>query len=140
MDGFLELATSLLLGAGAFFYLVSAIGLVRMPDVFTRMHAASVSDTLGAGLLIAGMLLAAGFTLVSAKLAIIFLTIVFTSPVATHALAQAAMHAGVKPMLKSRQVRGLGKGRALLEPKSKSTAKTTAGRRAKPKKRRGTRP
>jgi multicomponent Na+:H+ antiporter subunit G len=70
-----------------------------MPDVFTRMHAASVSDTLGAGLMIAGMMVEAGFSLVSARLLFLLLFLWFTGPVATHALARAALTAGLKPVL-----------------------------------------
>lgn len=86
-----------LIAVGAFFYLVGAIGIYRMPDVFTRMHAASVSETLGVGLLLVGMMFLAGLTLVTVKLAIILGVIFFTSPMATHALAQAALHEGIKP-------------------------------------------
>jgi multicomponent Na+:H+ antiporter subunit G len=84
---------------GSFFTIVGMVGLLRMPELFTRMHAASVTDTLGAGLLIIGMMLQAGLTLVSAKLLFILLLLVFTGPVVTHALAQAAMQAGVLPEL-----------------------------------------
>lgn len=91
---------------GAFFYVVGAFGLVRMPDLFTRLHAASVLDTAGAGLLILGMILTAGFSLVSVKLLIILGVVVFTTPVATHALAQAALHDGVEPVLASKKVLG----------------------------------
>jgi multicomponent Na+:H+ antiporter subunit G len=86
--------------AGSFFILVGTVGMLRMPDVFTRMHAASVIDTLGAGCLIAGMMLQAGPTLISLKLLFIFILFFVTSPVATHALAQAALHAGERPELK----------------------------------------
>lgn len=86
--------------AGSFFVLTGALGLVRMPELFARMHAASVIDTLGAGLLIVGMMLQAGLTLVSAKLLFILALIVFTGPVITHALAQAAIVAGVEPRLR----------------------------------------
>lgn len=85
--------------AGGFFYLVGAIGLMRMPDVFTRMHATSVSETLGVGLLILGMLIQAGPTLVAVKLIVILLVLLVTAPVATHALARAALHDGEKPLL-----------------------------------------
>lgn len=88
-----------LLLSGAFFYLVGTFGMLRMPDLFTRMHASSVSDTFGAGLLLVGMMFQAGFTLVLLKLVVILLLLVFTGPVATHALARAALHAGVKPQL-----------------------------------------
>lgn len=94
----------LLLAAGAFFYVVGGVGLVRMPDVFTRMHAAGISDTVGAGLMLVGMMLAAGVSLVTVKLMIILAVILFTSPVATHALAQAAMHDDVEPILATKTV------------------------------------
>jgi multicomponent Na+:H+ antiporter subunit G len=70
-----------------------------MPDFYTRMHAASVIETLGAGLVIAGLMLEAGFTLAAAKLAILGLLIFFASPTATHALAKAAHETGVRPVL-----------------------------------------
>ncbi len=92
------LSWAALLGGG-FFYLVGAIGLIRMPDIFTRMHAVSVSETLGVGLLVLGMLLQAGFTLVAVKLIIILLVMWTTGAVATHALARAALHDGEKPLL-----------------------------------------
>lgn len=87
-----------LLGGGAF-CIVGGIGLLRMPDFYTRMHAASVTDTLGMGLMMLGMALQAGLTLVSAKLIIIVLLLLLTGPVATHALARAALHRGLKPLL-----------------------------------------
>jgi multicomponent Na+:H+ antiporter subunit G len=87
------------LAAGGFFCVVGAVGLLRMPDCYTRMHAASVIETLGAGLIIAGLMLQTGFTLVAAKLLVMALLIFFASPTATHALARAAMARGVKPLL-----------------------------------------
>ncbi len=119
-----------LLGAGAAFYLIGAIGLVRMPDLFTRMHAGGISDTAGAGLLIAGMMATAGLSLVTAKLAIILAIILFTSPIATHALAQAALHAGLKPALKSRRVLGPATGPHPFEEKAAKAAAPMGGRGA----------
>ncbi len=84
---------------GGFFYVVGAIGLNRMPDIFTRMHAVSVSETLGVGLMTLGMLLQAGFTLVAVKLILIMVVLMWTGAVATHALARAALHDGEKPLL-----------------------------------------
>jgi multicomponent Na+:H+ antiporter subunit G len=75
---------------GAFFMMVGCLGLVRMPDRYTRMHAASVTDTLGAGLVLFGLLLEAGLTLVAAKIVMLGLLIFFASPTATHALVRAA--------------------------------------------------
>lgn len=88
-----------LLTAGGLFCLIGALGLLRMPDFYTRMHAASVIDTLGAALLLAGMALQAGFGLVTFKLVAIGLLLFFSSPAATHALAQAALSRGVAPVL-----------------------------------------
>lgn len=85
--------------AGGVFCVIGAVGLLRMPDFYTRMHAASVIETLGLGLLLAGMVLQAGFTLVTAKLVMIGLLILFASPTATHALAKAALARGLKPLL-----------------------------------------
>jgi multicomponent Na+:H+ antiporter subunit G len=84
---------------GCFFTIVGMLGLVRMPEVFTRMHAVSVTDTLGVGLLILGMALQAGFSLVTLKLLFLLALFFFAGPVVTHALAQACLHEGVKPAL-----------------------------------------
>ena len=88
----------LILGGGAF-VVIGAIGVLRMPDFFTRQHAAGVTDTLGAGLLLLGLMLQGGLTLVTAKLALIGVFLFITSPTASHALAQAALSSGLKPLL-----------------------------------------
>lgn len=93
----LDVASWALILAGSAFIIVGALGILRFPDVYTRMHAASVIDTLGAGFLFAGLMLQAGFTQVTLKLLFILLLFFFTGPVITHALAQAALHAGLKP-------------------------------------------
>lgn len=95
----LELVSWALILAGSFFAVVGALGLVRMPDVFTRMHAASVIDTLGVGFLLLGMCLQAGFSLVTLKLLFLLTLFLFTIPVVTHALAQACLHEKVEPIL-----------------------------------------
>jgi len=92
------LSWAALLGGG-FFYVVGAIGLNRMPDIFTRMHAVSVGETLGVGLLIGGMALQSGLSLVTVKLFIILVVLMWTGAVATHALSRAALHDGEKPLL-----------------------------------------
>ena len=89
----------LLILAGSAFVVIGALGLVRMPDLYTRMHAASVTDTLGAGLLLGGLMLQAGFSLVTLKLLFLLALFFFTGPVVTHALAQAALHEGIDPLL-----------------------------------------
>ncbi len=94
-----DILSWIFLVAGGAFCVIGMIGLIRMPDLFARLHGASVTDTLGAGFIITGLVLQAGLTLVSAKLIIIMGLILLTSPVATHALAQAALHAGIRPKL-----------------------------------------
>jgi len=89
--------------AGGAFSIVGAVGMLRMPDFYTRMHAASVVDTLGAGFILFGLLLQAGFTLVAVKLLMIGVLLLFTSPTAGHALARAAYERGLEPLLAERE-------------------------------------
>jgi multicomponent Na+:H+ antiporter subunit G len=93
-----ELLSWFCLLSGGAFAVIGAIGFIRMPSLFTRMHAASVTDTLGAGLILLGLALQAGLTLVTLKLAVLGLLIFFSSPVASHALARAALARGVDPL------------------------------------------
>ena len=99
MESVVHILSWLLIVGGSVFVVVGAVGLVRMPDIYTRMHAVGVSDTLGAGLLIAGMMLQAGFGLVSLKLLFLLAIFFFSSPVTAHALAQAALHERIEPIL-----------------------------------------
>jgi multicomponent Na+:H+ antiporter subunit G len=94
-----DVASWILLVSGGAFCVIGALGLVRMPDFYTRVHAASVCDTMGAGLVLAGLLLQAGPTLVAVKLIIIGLLLFFTNPTAAHALAKAAHTRGVTALL-----------------------------------------
>lgn len=84
---------------GGLFCIVGAIGMLRMPDFYTRMHAASVIETLGAGLILFGLMLQAGLTLVAVKLLMVGVLILFVSPTATHALARAGIVRGLRPLL-----------------------------------------
>jgi multicomponent Na+:H+ antiporter subunit G len=99
MPFLIDIASWILILLGSFFTVVGALGLVRMPDVFTRMHAASVTDTLGAGFLLLGMALQAGFSLVTLKLLMILAAFFFVAPVVTHALARACLHERIEPVL-----------------------------------------
>jgi len=98
MSVLIDFASGALLVAGGFFCIVGGIGVNRMPDFYTRMHAASVTETLGAALILLGLALQAGPSLVSVKLFFIGMLIFFTSPTATHALAHAARARGIEPM------------------------------------------
>ncbi|BBB26125.1 monovalent cation/H(+) antiporter subunit G [Amphritea japonica] len=92
---FLDIVSSILLLAGVFFGLSGAVGLFRFPDFFTRIHAASVTDSIAAILIIGGLLLQTSFDLNTAKLVFILLFLMVTSPTASHALAKSARHGGL---------------------------------------------
>jgi multicomponent Na+:H+ antiporter subunit G len=95
--GLLDGISLVLLTAGGFCVLVGGIGLLRMPDLYTRMHAASVTDTAGLGLVVLGLLLQAGWSLVLVKLIAILLFLFVTSPTSAYALANAALISGHRP-------------------------------------------
>ncbi|MEE2567363.1 monovalent cation/H(+) antiporter subunit G [Hyphobacterium marinum] len=95
----LDAASIGMMATGMVFVLAGALGVLRLPDFFTRMHAAGVTDTLGAELIIFGLILQSGFTLLSAKLLLVGFILFLTSPTATHAVANAAHRAGQKPLL-----------------------------------------
>lgn len=103
MSVLIDLLTWICLVSGGLFCVIGAVGMLRMPDFFTRLHAASVIETLGGGLILLGLLLQAGFTLVAVKLIVVGLLVFFASPTATHALAKAAMERGLKPLLASKE-------------------------------------
>ncbi len=84
---------------GIAFALIGAAGMLRLPDVFARMHAAGIIDTMAAGLVLLGLGLQAPSWLIAVKLLLIFAFILYTGPTATHALARAALNGGVQPML-----------------------------------------
>ncbi|SMP81244.1 multisubunit sodium/proton antiporter, MrpG subunit [Desulfonatronum zhilinae] len=99
------LAVILVLG-GTFFMLVGSIGINRLPDFFTRAHAAGKVDTLGILMFLTGLAVFEGFTLTSAKLLLIIVFVAFTSPVAAHALARRALLYGMKPWYGNRKNEG----------------------------------
>ncbi len=85
--------------SGVFFVLAGTIGVLRLPDFYTRMHAAGITDTLGAEFIIIGLMVQAGFSQTSLKLLLVAFLLFLTSPTASHALAGAAHQAGLKPLL-----------------------------------------
>lgn len=99
MTMLIDTASWILLVGGAVFTMIGAIGALRMPDFYTRMHAASVTDTGGMILMLLGLMVQAGLTLITAKLVFIMLFLLLTSPTAAHALARAAIEDGVAPQL-----------------------------------------
>lgn len=83
--------------AGSFFTIVGVIGIIRLPDIFSRMHGAGLVDTLGIMLILTGLMFQADEWIVVVKLFLILVFIFFTSPTTTFALARAAIHGGVTP-------------------------------------------
>lgn len=116
MDLVLDIISAVLLAAGTFFVFVGGLGVMRMPDFYTRMHAASLTDTGGAALIIAGLLLQGGLTLAPLKLLAIFLFLFLTSPTASYALANAALLSGLKPKARNETGSALPEADA-LKPK-----------------------
>jgi len=82
---------------GSFFVVVGGIGVIRMPDLFTRLHAGGITDTMGAGLILVGLMFQGGLTLITAKLVFVLGFLWFSSPVSTYALARATMASGQEP-------------------------------------------
>ena len=100
MDGQLLVAmfSGFFIVCGVVALLIGTLGLLRLPDVYCRIHAVGMIDTAGASFIILGMIIHEGFTLVSVKLVLIGVFLFFTSPIATHAVAQVAYKSGVVPV------------------------------------------
>ena len=99
MDLLREILSWACLLAGGGLIVVTGIGLNRMPDMFTRIHGAGISDTLGSALILLGFAILEGFTLVTVKLGSILLFMLLTGPVAAHSLAKAAAAHEIEPKL-----------------------------------------
>ena len=96
MDGLRDILVWACLVGGGLFSLIGGLGLLRMPDFYTRTHAASLTDTMGATLILLGLGIHNGIDLVTVKLVIIFLFLFLTSPTAAHALVKAAYSKGLE--------------------------------------------
>lgn len=99
----LDIISSALLILGAFFSLSGAIGLFKFPDFFTRVHAASVTDSIATILIILGLMLQTDFDLITVKLLFILILMLLTSPTASHALAKSARHGGLLTLAETRR-------------------------------------
>jgi len=97
MDMLIEILSWGLILTGSFFAVIGAIGALRFPDFWSRLHAVSVTDSAGMILLICGMCLQSGLTLVTVKLLIILAFLFITGPTAIHAVVNAAYVAGRRP-------------------------------------------
>lgn len=99
METVLDALSWFFLLAGSAFVIVGGLGLLRLPDFYTRIHAAGVTDTLGAWLILIGLMFQSGMSWNTPKLALVLFFLVCTSPVSSHALAKAAWGRGLRPKL-----------------------------------------
>jgi multicomponent Na+:H+ antiporter subunit G len=95
----LDITSGLLLILGTAFCLIGALGILRLPDYFSRIHAAGLIETLGAVSILVALMLQAGLSVTSIKLLLILVFIFVTGPTASHALARAALHDDYEPEL-----------------------------------------
>jgi multicomponent Na+:H+ antiporter subunit G len=123
--------------AGLFFFLgilsvvIGALGLVRLPDVYARIHAAGIIDTAGVTFFILGMICLSGWSLVTVKLVLIGVFLFFTSPISGHAIAKVALECGIKPLgrdLTSGQIK------SVATPSQKKTASKKSSKKKAAKK------
>jgi multicomponent Na+:H+ antiporter subunit G len=95
----MDIVSWIFLMAGSLFAVVGGIGLLRLPDFFSRMHAGGMTDTMGAGLILTGLMFQTGLSLVTFKLVLITLLLLLSSPTSAHALAKSAIRQGLEPLL-----------------------------------------
>ena len=96
----MDLVAIALILAGLFFLIVAAIGMLRLPDVFTRSHALSLTDSLGAFLVLAGLAIYQGFSLNLLKILVVLALLYLLNPVISHATIRAALRSGLKPWVR----------------------------------------
>ena len=106
MDTIVNIGSALCLLIGGFLCFSGGVGIIRLPDFYTRMHAVGVTDTLGAGMILIGLVLQNPEGLVVIKLLLILLMTMFISPVASHALAKAAFRNNLVPLSNRNQNKG----------------------------------
>lgn len=97
MSTLADVVSAALLCAGFFFILAGVVGVLRLPDFYTRLHAQGKCDTLGVLFMLGGLALREGATLTAAKIVAILVFVLLANPVATHALGRSALLSGLKP-------------------------------------------
>ncbi|MDE2953347.1 MAG: monovalent cation/H(+) antiporter subunit G [Gemmatimonadota bacterium] len=85
--------------SGCILCMIGGLGLLRLPDFYSRMHGGGITDTLGAGLVLIGLMFQGGLTTVTVKLVMILVILLITSPTSTHAVGKAALTSGLKPFV-----------------------------------------
>ena len=130
METLLPILASIFIGLGIVSVLIGALGLIRMPDVYARIHAAGIIDTAGVAFFILGMICLSGWSLITVKLVLIGIFLFFTSPISGHAIARVAHLRGITP--EGRDLRPTQKPSAKKKsaPKKASGKKTAKAKRA----------
>ncbi len=105
----IDIGSAVCLFLGSFLCLSGGVGIIRFPDFYTRMHAAGVTDTLAASMILIGLMLQNPDLIVTLKLAMILLMTLFISPTASHSIAKAAMNSGLQPLLDKEESKDGGK-------------------------------
>jgi multicomponent Na+:H+ antiporter subunit G len=93
-----DLVSWILIFLGSLFIITGGVGLLRLPDFYSRIHAAGITDTVGSWLILLGLMFQSGLTLNTARLVILLFLLVATSPLASHALCKAAYLRGLDPL------------------------------------------
>jgi len=91
---------------GLVFMFFGTLGIIRFPDIYTRLQTSSKCDTAGAVALLVGLMVREGLNLFSLRILIILIFLLLTNPVATHAIARSAAIRGIKPWLKKKNIKG----------------------------------
>lgn len=99
IENLLTIIAVVSLVGGSLFSIIGGIGICRLPEFFSRMHGAGITDTMGAGLILIGLMIYSGLSLVTFKLMVILFFLTITSPSSCHALAHSALAKGLKPEL-----------------------------------------
>jgi multicomponent Na+:H+ antiporter subunit G len=99
MEPVLTALTWTFLAAGSLLMIIGGIGVLRLPDLFSRTHGAGLTDTIGSGLILVGLIFESGWSAPTVRLVLILLFLWYTSPVGGYALARAALAHGIKPVL-----------------------------------------
>lgn len=102
-DSVVNIISLVFMISGAFFMLSGAVGILRMPDFFTRIHPAGVIDSFGAPLILIGVAVHFGFSLITGKIIILILLLLIANPTATHAIAQSAIVGKLKPLQRDKK-------------------------------------
>jgi len=103
MIGLREIIAGIFIFSGCFFIIVASVGIVRLPDFYTRVHPAGKADTMGQILILTGLIIYEGLSLISVKIFFIICFVLIANPTATHALVKSAFISGLKPWTRKKE-------------------------------------